>query len=319
MYLNTFQNITHPEPVEGCEWRLVNIFIFFVIIVFNIPIFAAQSIDVVIPCHEKDRLTLELTIASIKAYSQNPIGRIIVISEYPLTDQAEWFDQALFPFTKKDIVTIIFNNNAQEIEAYKQRPYNRIGWVYQQILKLYAPIVIPNINENVLIIDADTIFLRPVTFIDRGKALYATGKEYKRSYFEHAKRVLPGFTKVYPHYSGICHHMLMQRSVLLALCAQIEKHHHCPAWQALCRCIDPVQCQNLYASISEYELYFNYVIGNKKKTALRPLQWKNITFAVDAIIQAQKEGYHYVSCHEYRNKQPLTQEQVNELRKKLLL
>ena len=88
----------------------------------------------------------------------------------------------------------------------------QVGWYYQQLLKLYAAFVIPDISSNVLIVDADTIFLNPVHFLNAQHAgLYNPGTEYNPPYFEHAAKLIPNFKKLFPQHSGISHHMLFQK------------------------------------------------------------------------------------------------------------
>ena len=131
-----------------------------------------------------------------------------------------------FPFQKKDIAQALFSNE-NAAQAYLSKPGNRIGWIYQQLLKLYMPFVIPGISSNILLLDADTIFLNPVSFLNsKGEPLFnpSKNKQYP-SYFKHAKRLLPDFRKVFPDYSGVCHHMLIQKSVIEHLFAKIEKIH----------------------------------------------------------------------------------------------
>src|SRR5436190_474838 len=113
-----------------------------------------RHIDVVIPCHEKDALTLELSINGVKKNCKN-IRRIIVVSKKKLTNNAEWFDEARYPFNRRSILMTIFNNDISKVAQYETAPRNRTGWIYQQLLKLYAPLVIPDISSNVLVVDAD--------------------------------------------------------------------------------------------------------------------------------------------------------------------
>lgn len=270
------------------------------ILTFSYSLSAHEPIDVVIPCHEKDLLTLNLSIEGIRANGKN-IRRIIVVSEKPLTDKAEWFDEANYPFTKKDILPIIFNHNKKEINAYLTKPGrggNRTGWIYQQLLKLYAPFVIPNISSNILIVDADTIFLNEVTFIDdEGNALYATRNECTKHYFDHGQRLLPDFKRVFPDYSGITHHMLFQKKHIEELFTQIQKLHGMEPWKALCACIKK---ETLFAGLSEYELYFNFVFSNpKNKVKIRPLKTHKFKFDRKIIKYSKENKYHYVSCHSY--------------------
>ncbi len=59
-----------------------------------------DPIDVVIPCTNKDKKTLDLCIDGIRKYGKN-IRRVIVVSSKPLTDKAEFFDEKLYPFFKR--------------------------------------------------------------------------------------------------------------------------------------------------------------------------------------------------------------------------
>lgn len=252
-----------------------------------------DPIDVIIPCADQDRETLNLCIEGIK---QNlNVRRIIVVSPHRLTDQAEWFDEKNYPFTKFDIAFHIFGDQ-ELVKLYTSTP-SRLGWVYQQLLKLYAPLIIPRISSNVLIVDADTIFLNPVKFLgSSGEGLYNPASEYHWPYFDHMARLIPGLKKVYSQYSGISHHMLFQRAVIKDLFHIIESYHGMEAWKAICRCIDRQHFAG--ACLSEYEIYFNFIFTRTDQMQIRPLLWANISNLSD-LPSYKQAGYHYVSCHYY--------------------
>lgn len=261
--------------------------------------FKKAPIDVVIPCTEKDLYTLEMAIEAIK---KNGVGvrRVIVVSNKKLTDKAEWFNENDYPFTKQDLARAIFND-PKEADAFVKRPRSRIGWIYQQLLKIYAPYVIPDISTNVLLLDSDTIFLNPTEFInDNGEPYFNVGKEFHKPYFEHAARLLPGFQKVYPKHSGICHHMLFQKEILDDLIQTVEAHHKKPFWQAFGSCIDLKDVDT--SSASEYEIYFNFALERTKQAHIRPLKWRNVT-SLKNIDRHTRKKKAYISCHEtYRKK-----------------
>ncbi len=261
--------------------------------------FTLEPIDAVIPCHAKDIGTIDLVIEGIRNNVHN-IRRIIVVSAEPLTNNAEWFDEKNFPFTKKTVAFEIFKDE-HAAQQFMQHPKTRIGWIYQQILKSYAIFVIPNISSNILIVDADTIFLKPVTFQDpkTGAGLYNPGTENHHVYFDHLKRVLPGFRKVFPEYSGISHHMLFQRSVMEALFADIRNAHNKEPWKVFCEQIDQ---KELFGSCMciEYELYFNYVFAHTDAVKIRHLKWNNVLFSkFQKHLPFYKKEYDYASCHSW--------------------
>ncbi len=253
--------------------------------------FTLDPIDIIIPCHKKDARTINKVIEGI----QQHIGHrsIIIISSERLSDQADWFDESLFPFTKKDVANEFFDTQ-EEVLKYLKHPNCRIGWIYQQLLKLYAPFVIPDISSNVLVIDADTIFLRSAVFQDEdGAPYFNTGTEYHAPYLAFMDKVIPGLKRVFPKKAGVCHHMLFQRCILEDLFTVIQDIHKEEPWKALLHCMEhPIRSES---GMSEYELYFNFTFSRTDQAKIRQLKWKNL--ALRQLETVRNQGYDYVSCH----------------------
>ncbi|MBP9842064.1 MAG: hypothetical protein KBC64_06545 [Simkaniaceae bacterium] len=284
-------------------------FLSLLILFFHLPIeasfglptyfpFSNEPIDVVIPTIEKDLAVLNLCIDGIRKNGAN-IRRIIVVSKKKLTDHAEWYSEEAYPFSFQEVAEALAQNHPQ-IQSKLLETGARTGWYYQQLLKFYAPLVIPDISSNVLILDSDTVFLNPVTFLnDANGGMYNPGEEYHPPYFKHAELLIPGFYKVFPKYSGIVHHMLFQKAVIETLFNQVESTHCVPFWKAFCQCVEREDL--FYSGASEYEIYFNYVFSCTKQGSLRKLKWKNIT-DLRKIPCFRKKGFHYVSIHSYNRK-----------------
>ena len=255
--------------------------------------FANEPIDVVIPSTDKDLLTLDLCIQGIKS-NCSQVRRVIVVSSRPMTDLAEWFDEAAFPFNKDDVELHLLKGKRKAIRKYNG-DRSRVGWYFQQLLKFYAPLVIPNISSNVLILDSDTIFLNPVEFLDANNGgLYNPSNENHPPYFAHAARFLPGLRKLYPEYSGIAHHTLFQLPVLQDLFSSVENYHKMPFWKAFCLCVDPKEF--LKSGAAEPEIYFNFAFERTDQVHIRFLKWANIN-SIDNLQSYKDQGYHYISCH----------------------
>ena len=251
-----------------------------------------DPIDVVIPCVEKDLATLKLCIRGIRENGVN-IRRIIVVSKNLLTEEAEWFDEARYPFSFQDIAGALAKYKPKF--EYLLQKTRRTGWYYQQLLKFYAPLVIPNISPNVLILDSDTIFLNPVTFLNpQNGGMYNTGEEHNPPYFRHGSLLIPGFYKCFPEYSGITHHMIFQRPIIKALIEEVEHYHATSFWQIFCLLVPPDQLP--YSGASEYEIYFNYAFSHTNQVTLRKLRWKNIQ-RLREIDKFKAEGLHYICLH----------------------
>ena len=258
----------------------------------------ADPIDVVIPCAEKDVKTLDPCIEGIKKNGVN-IRRVIVVSKTRLTDKAEWFNEADYPFNKLDLATIIYGS---EQEALNHRnEWDRIGWILQQLLKLYAPLVIPGISPNVLVLDSDAIFLNRVEFLSASNGpLFSVGGEWHEPYFIHGAKLIPGLKRLYPEYSGIAHHMLLQKSIIEDLFQLITSTHDMEPWRAYCKCI---KRENLYyAPCSEYEIYFNYTLARTTQAQVRKLKWDNISY-LSQVEKFQLLGYHYIAAHSWERRE----------------
>jgi hypothetical protein len=184
-----------------------------------------------------------------------------------------------FPFTIKHV--------SRFRKGHRDRRRNR--WYLQQLLTLYAGFVIPNIQSTYLVIDADTHFLKPTTFIENGKCLYNPHVGYYHPpYFHHMRRLHPSLERVKLEYSGISHHMMFETKYLRELFNLVKQHHQKEFWRAFLRCIAPHKGPRA----SEYEIYFNYMLKyHSDKIKIRLLKWKN------AKNLNTKEGYDYISCH----------------------
>ncbi|MCL5437035.1 MAG: DUF6492 family protein [Candidatus Dependentiae bacterium] len=262
--------------------------------------FSNEPIDVVIPCHEKDVRTLDLAIKGIRENGKN-IGEIFVISAKQLTHLAKWVPEKIFPFSKNDLVPEIAHFDQERIRELL--PCYWLGWIYQQLLKLYAPFIIRGISSNVLIVDADVIFLNETEFMDAaGNPYFNYGTEgYHAEYFEHAAKLIDepfSIKRVFPEIPGICHHMLMQKVVLQDLFEKIEKKHVLPAWKALCRCINWEHIQ--HSCMSEYEIYFNFIFSRTDQAKLRFLKYDDLAYHDGIEKQYKKLGYSYIACHSWK-------------------
>jgi hypothetical protein len=235
--------------------------------------------DIVIPVGPND---FNIIKSMVELTKKNVIGyrNIYLISYDPniIIENCITIDENIFEFNK---------NLIGEIIGY----HDRVGWYLQQLLKLYSGFTIPNILDNYLVIDSDTYFLKPTVFFKDGLPLYNYGTEYHLPYFNHMQKFHPSLSKQ-KEYSGICHHMMFQKNILVELFNLIEYYHKMPLWKIFLKCIN--QQDILGSGASEYEIYFNYLhIFHKNKFIIRPLRWMNASI-LDTNIDVD-----YISCHWY--------------------
>ena len=237
--------------------------------------------DIVIPVGPSD---ISVITQQIEYTKNNIVGRRNIYIVTPNTDLVldgcTIINDNTFPFTMKDLIAI-------------KGESPRHGWYLQQLIKLYAGFVIPDILDAYLVIDADTFFIRPTKFYtDDGIPLYNVGTEYHMPYFNHMKELHNSLHRVHSSISGICHHMIFEKKYITELFSLIETTHGLPFWKVF---LNMVKYNYNGSGASEYEIYFNYMLINfPKNIRLRRLKWTN-TNTLDKL----KEDYDYISYHWY--------------------
>lgn len=198
--------------------------------------------------------------------------------------------ETIFPFSIQDV-------------ALLHTPHQRNGWYLQQLLKLYAGLVIPGILERYLVIDSDTYFLRPTSFVDdkTGKCLYNFGSEHHGPYFKHMGKLHRSLERQQEHKSGICHHMMFETKYIREMFDMIETEHNGkPFWRIFLQTVKPGNygTNPIDASgASEYEIYFNYLLKyHANEIVVRALPWRNTN---ENPLHMQDNGLSYVSWHYY--------------------
>ena len=182
-----------------------------------------------------------------------------------------------------------FPFNIKTVESMHSKSW-RNGWYLQQLLKLYAGFVIPGILDTYLVIDSDTFFTKPTTFIKDNKCCYNYGRENHGPYFSHMGLLHNSLKRVDSKKSGICHHMIFEKSKMKKLFKLVEEcHENKPFYEIFLEKVNKKFHKN-GSGASEYEIYFNYLlIYHKDEIIVRELRWKNSKSLDDSMD--------YVSVH----------------------
>jgi len=244
-----------------------------------------QQLDVVIPLGPKDEDMINRCIRSVREHVVG-VRNIYVISKKTIdVSGAAFINENVFPFSYEYVLS-----KTSETKA---------GWYLQQLLKFYAPLFITNILENVLIVDADTVFNKRTKFLDNGKQLYDRVMEPSHQpYLDHMLKLHPSFTQWKKNTSGITNVMLFNRKILIELIERVEEYHQTDFWDAF---LDSVVLKTA-SGASEYEIYFNYVMNNKQDIVrVRPLQWNNHGQRNDP---RDAGDWNYVNYHHHQQIKP---------------
>jgi len=237
--------------------------------------------DIVIPVGPNDKLIIYNQIEYTK---KNIIGyRNIYLICYDPTitiDGCITINENIFPFSLETVKN-----------AHGDLPRN--GWYLQQLLKIYALLIIPGILERCLVIDSDTLFLKPTVFInENNQCLYNYGREYNLPYFVHMSKLDAGLKRVDKNISGICHHMMFEKAYITEIIAKVEEKHNNDRFYNI---FLKMVTEFTGSGASEYEIYFNYMLQNHRdKIKIRELNWIN-THSLSHV----KSHYDYISYHWY--------------------
>lgn len=241
--------------------------------------------DVVIPLGPNDLQNIEKQIECTKT---NVVGlrNIYVVTPIPdfFCSNCIVVNESIFPFF-------------DQIAVYHGKD-GRNGWYLQQLIKLYAGIIIPGILDRYLVIDADTFFLTPTQFINsENQCQYNFGREYHCHYFDHMRRLHPDLMRVY-ELSGICHHMMFETRFVKELFELVEEENK-PFWVIFLEKVEPWLRHGFGSGASEYELYFNYVCKfHPDEIEVRELNWENVQ-----KLDLKKKDLDYISHHHF-NREP---------------
>ncbi|MCQ6560761.1 DUF6492 family protein [Paenibacillus mendelii] len=205
-----------------------------------------SRIDIFIPAIEKDLGTLPYVIDSAKKHVQHPIGRIYVVSPDSARIKSVCRrkgctfvnERSLLPITKADI-------------HYRSKKWDRSGWLYQQLLKLGGDKL--GSQKHYLVMDADTVLIRPHTFKSGGKPVFYCRKWSQPEYFRTYSKLM-GKKKTAAS-SFVTHYMLFNKAKVAQLKQKIAAKHGTSWYTAIIRSIDKTK----QFGFSEYETYGNYI------------------------------------------------------------
>ena len=244
--------------------------------------------DIVICLGPNDYDMFESCISNVKLHVQNQNNIYIitcktVIDMYSIKyNTIHFIDEMRFPFSKKYIDDLF-------------KTPSRSGWYLQQLLKLYAPIVLEELLDNYLILDADVYFHRPVSFFKDNKIQFNIGSQYWEPYFEHMNKLHPSLSKIY-QFSGICHLMPMKRYIVQSLFNMVESYHNTVFWKVF---LDMVTPENYpHSGASEYEILLTYTLNTySDECDIVKLEWEDDSPSININY-----GGIYQSCHWHKRR-----------------
>jgi hypothetical protein len=210
--------------------------------IFSDPTDQDREITVVIPAAEKDAPVLAHCLKSVKMMVRHRLSSILVVAP-----ESELLKQ----ISLEAGVTFIFEDEILPIPASE---LNCRGWLLQQFIKLNTAFHVS--TKDYLVLDADTVFLKPQTFFCSGKTVLRYADQYELLYNRSLQMTL-GHARRFP-VSFVTHHMVLNVGRVKKLIGHIERQNKQPWYEYILGNID--EQHNHKISFSEYELYGNYIV-----------------------------------------------------------
>lgn len=220
------------------------------------------SIEIVLPCAVKDLPMAPLALAAAIRSSRNPVARVRMVVPRGVEVGFDDIGVPLVVEHDDDVIGVGVLGGVDRLVARGRR-----GWVIQQLAKIKA--VMASQSDGCLVLDADTLLVRPRTWLDRdGRQILAVSHEFHAPYVHHAERVWAGRQ---PSLSFVTHHQLMQPAVVRAMFPRGD--------ESLLAWLDAADWTESSA-VSEYHDYGSWLSRSLPERAVW-VCWRNETFAFD--------------------------------------
>jgi len=157
-------------------------------------------------------------------------------------------EQIVAPLTKEDIDYVVNGTD-------------RSGWLLQQLIKLNADSVA--VTENFLVLDADTVLIKPQRLEADGRSVLMVSEEHHRPYYRTYEKLFGHPPQ--SHLSFVCHYMIFNKQILMLLRKAIQNRTQRTWARAIVESID----RNEVSSFSEYETYGNFLSEISARTVVR--------------------------------------------------
>jgi Family of unknown function (DUF6492) len=177
----------------------------------------------------------------------------------------------VIPLDENDIIPDVHLQSIAEFIENAGQNRVRAGWYFQQFLKMSA-CFLPGISDYYLIWDADTIMLKPISFLnEKNQVLINPSSEYHLPYFDTYYKIIGKTRSV--NFSFINEHFFVNNNYMKELITAIEEHATMGrnwVWKIM-TAIDKKYLSG--SGFSEYETYGNFVnTVHPGSFALRPLK-----------------------------------------------
>lgn len=246
----------------------------------NVPI------DIFIPTVEKDLDMLEHTVTFAKRNLMHPIVNVYIVARP---------SEKIIAVAKKLGAIFIDETTVLPIQIEDilyfppgRGEHDRRGWLFQQFLKLSCDEICE--SEHVLVIDTDTLIVRPQVYVYNGYTIFNCSDEYHIPYRTVYNKLIGEEAK--GPFSFVSHTTLFEKSKLKHFKNHIENLHQRPWFQAILDFIDQNEC----SAFAENESYPQFVVSHYPNSFIQ-LYFFNLGFPRQPFLSNLLKGQLYFDQH----------------------
>jgi len=196
------------DIADGKHWKIRTYELIHQLVLRNKRFGSLPSCDLIIVSHRKDFHKIDAVIKAVIAHSVNRIERIYIIGS---CRQPTKVSSVAYEYIYEQ--DMLSRKVFEELKTCCPRP----GWIIQQLLKLKGNIL----SNKYLVIDADTILIRPHVFFLKQSTVLRIAYESAGIYRD-AEQML-GLNNAWNHVSFVAHMMPFEGSVVKELRYYVEK------------------------------------------------------------------------------------------------
>ncbi len=248
-------------------------------------------LDIVFITADQDLEVLPLAVEGVRRNLRHPIKDILIIAPA---------DSELRQLAPKIGCRYVCEDDVIPLRKqgikYTVKGVDRSGWLLQQFLKLGVDAFVG--TDRYLVIDTDTILIKPQIFVAGGSDVLLHTEEYHHSYFSAYEYLVNSEVKT--RVSSVAHQMLFNRSRLTSLKSRMEQVGNAPWPMSIINAADLTD----FSCFSEYETYGQWCIANYLEMTHREFAFnqtlsRRLMSSVDVIMQQYARDWRSVSFHWY--------------------
>jgi len=261
------------------------------------------GIEVIFVSKIEDIEILGLAVNLVVQNSLNPITQIIIaVPEHQLNSSREYFFRTQY----HNLIEVISENQLAPksvIALIKEKSPERFGWILQQVL--VAGHILKTESEFVLVVDSDTLIIRPQVWVDKFKRqILMPTFELHLPYYRFFRDLSAKYPK--PEISFVSHHMLIQTSIF----REVFQIFGGNIYTALEKAFAFADLKDNSPFDLKYEIYAQYLIENYENR-VSYVKWANLSHSRhqlkrlmdrEVIDEQYAPRYNSISLHHWYDK-----------------